>query len=329
MRPLSDAPPAAIPQPGQGRRSFMYLLLSAAIYLGVLLYVDRGTGILSRLAGLSGPLALCATLVMISFGLRYQRWRGALRSQEHGHTPWWNGLRAYLTGFAFTASPGKAGELLRIRYFSKMQVPPSAVLANFIYERGLDLLVVTVLGIGAAALVPAFGTLIAVVLVLLCLLCMVTRWQWLQAQLQILAARFRWAPLRRLLDFLLDGARKTGPLLRLPTLLPGIAWGTLAWILTAVAFAYLCSTLGLSLRWYHALGIYPVAMLAGAVSFVPGGVGTTEAAIVLMLAALGVGMDVALAAAVGIRLISMWMAVMIGMLAVLSFELSRAWTRQP
>lgn len=329
MRPLSDAPPAVPSQSGQGRQSFVYLLLIAAIYLGVLLYVDRGTGVLTRLAGLSGPLAVCGILVMISFGLRYQRWRGALRSQGQGHTSWWNGLRAYLAGFAFTASPGKAGELLRIRYFSKMQVPPTAVLATFIYERSLDLLVVTLLSIGAAALVPAFGTLVAIVVVLLCSLCLITRWRWLQAKLQIPASRFPWPPARRLLNFLLDGAHRTGPLLRLPTLLPGIAWGTLAWILTTGAFAYLCSALGLSLQWHYAIGIYPLAMLAGAVSFVPGGVGTTEVAIMLMLAALGVGMDVALAAAVGIRLISMWMAVMIGMLAVLSLEMSNAWTKHP
>lgn len=62
-------------------------------------------------------------------------------------------------------------------------------------------------------------------------------------------------------------------------------------------------------------------MLIGALSFVPGGVGTTEAAIVLMLGATGVPMETALTVAIGIRLVSLWLAVLVGMLAMLALEL--------
>ncbi|MNU03104.1 hypothetical protein D3C72_2470190 [compost metagenome] len=68
-------------------------------------------------------------------------------------------------------------------------------------------------------------------------------------------------------------------------------------------------------------------MLAGAVSFIPGGVGTTEAAIVLMLTTTGASLDAALAVAVGIRLTSLWLAVVVGMLAMTNLELQS--TRSP
>lgn len=320
MRPLHDSPLAPDPDTKR-KRPVAFLLVIGAGYLGLLVYLDRGTGILSRLADLSAPLAVCAVLVLLSFAIRYQRWHTALSAQGHRAFSWWAGLRAYLAGFAFTASPGKAGELLRIRYFGMFQVPPRTVLGTFIYERGLDLLVIVFLGLGAATLIPAFGLLVGVVLGFLLALCLAVAWPWLQATLNSVAARLPGKRVRQLANFLLSGARDAGPLLRLRTLGPGIALGALAWSLTAAAFAYLCHAMGIPLAWQHALGIYPVAMLAGAVSFVPGGVGTTEAAIVVMLGALGTSLDVALAAAVGIRLVSLWMAVAVGMLAMLSLEL--------
>lgn len=320
MRPLHDSSLPSPPDTTQ-KRSLVFLGVVAVGYLALLVTLDRGTGILSRLSELFLPLTVCAALVLLSFAVRYQRWHAALSAQGHPVRPWWIGLRAYLAGFAFTASPGKAGELLRIRYFGRFRVPPRTVLGTFIYERGIDLLIIVVLGLGAATLIPAFGLLVGVVLGFLLVLGLAISWPWLHTLLDSVAARLPGRRVRQLAGFLLGGARDARPLLRPRTLAPGLALGALAWTLTAAAFAYLCHAMGIPLAWQHALGIYPVAMLAGAASFVPGGVGTTEAAIVVMLGALGTSLDIALAAAVGIRLVSLWMAVAVGMLAMLSLEM--------
>ena len=153
-----------------------------------MLFVDRDTHVLSRLAELRVPLALCALMVLGSFLLRYQRWYYMLRTQGH-QVPWREGLRAYIAGFAFTASPGKAGELLRIRYFGDLNVPAHTVLATFIAERALDLLIITLLGVGAAALIPAFGILTTLVAGCLALLYLAGRWPWLLRQNSCLRAR--------------------------------------------------------------------------------------------------------------------------------------------
>jgi hypothetical protein len=54
-------------------------------------------------------------------------------------------LVAYLSGFAFTATPRKVGELIRIKYFSRVGVPANISFGAFIYERALDLIVVLLL----------------------------------------------------------------------------------------------------------------------------------------------------------------------------------------
>ncbi|WP_243380145.1 lysylphosphatidylglycerol synthase transmembrane domain-containing protein [Stenotrophomonas sp. LMG 10879] len=323
MRPLLDQQPVSAIAPPPRWRGLAFLLAISSVYLALLLYVDRDTGVLSRLAELPGSLALCAVLVSGSFAMRYQRWHCLLRVQGY-EVHWGEGLRAYVAGFAFTASPGKAGELLRIRYFGNLNVPPQVVLATFIVERGQDLLVITALGVGVSALIPAFGALAMLVAGSLSVLYLATRWPWLLQKMGAIGDRLPFAWGRRLASFLIAGVSGVSPLLRWSVMLPGLVLGGSAWLLIALAFAALCSVLGMHLSWPQALGIYPVAMLAGAASFVPGGVGTTEAAIVLMLTTVGANMDVAVTAAIGIRLASLWLAIVMGMLAMASLEIRPA-----
>lgn len=301
-------------------RAAAWLAAIAAAYLALLWYIDRDTGLLAQLAGLAQPLLACALLVFASYLVRYQRWRWLLAAQGHPARDWRGGACAYLAGFAFTASPGKAGELLRIRYFGWQGIPASITLSTFIYERALDLLLITVLAAGAAALVPGFGLLVAVIAALLLMLAVLAVWPAAAQLAGLVAQRLPWAPLRRLAHFMVAGACGLRALLQWRVALPAMLHGAVAWGLTAVAFALLCGAVGISLPWPLALGIYPLAMLIGALSFMPGGVGTTEAAIVLMLTATGVSAQTALTVAIGIRLVSLWQAVVIGMLAALLLE---------
>ncbi|WP_258286978.1 lysylphosphatidylglycerol synthase transmembrane domain-containing protein [Stenotrophomonas maltophilia] len=310
---------SATTRPIRRGRALAWLTLVAGIYLLGLWYVDRDKQILTRLQALALPLCGCVALVLASYGFRHLRWHMLLRAQGQP-TGWRAGLLAYLAGFAFTASPGKAGELLRIRYFSRLGVPAQVTLTTFIYERALDLLVITALSLGAAHLIPLFGVLATVVLCLVLALCLVACLSPLQRAAIAVIDRLPGQPVRRLARFLVAGTTPLRPLLRPGLTAASTACGLAAWLLTSAAFAWLCYALGIVLPWQYALAIYPLAMLIGALSFVPGGVGTTEAAIVLMLAASGADLDTALAAAIGIRLASLWLAVAVGMAATVALE---------
>lgn len=319
---MSDCSSPAPVKPVRRGRAGSWVVAIAAVYLAALWYIDRERNILAQLSNLNGTLALCAGLVLVSYAFRYQRWRSALSAQGLRPQGWGLGALAYLAGFAFTASPGKAGELLRIRYFCWQGVPAGATLATFIFERALDLLVITVLAIGAAHLIPAFGVLATIILGVLLILGLLACWPPLARGAHSLIEYLPGSPVRRLGHFLIAGTRALVPLLCWRLLLPSALQGIAAWLLTALAFALLCQAMGISLPWLLMLGIYPLAMLIGALSLVPGGVGTTEAAIVLMLGASGVEVDAALTVAIGIRLVSLWLAVIVGMLAMARLELA-------
>jgi len=85
--------------------------------------------------------------------------------------------------------------------------------------------------------------------------------------------------------------------------------------------------LGYELTASTVVAIYCLSILAGAASFIPGGLGATEAAIVLLLSAAGVGQTDAIPASLISRSLTLWLAVGIGVLAMTKAGLANRSTR--
>jgi glycosyltransferase 2 family protein len=302
------------------RRHALWMILALAAYALLILWFDRKTDGLATLGDILGSLALAAGLVFLSYVFRYQRWRW-LFGAHAAALPWGHGLLAYLAGFALTVSPGKAGELLRIRYFRRFGVPAQRTFDAFVCERSLDLLVVAALGGLAASLSPLFVPVVAIVITIVLALTALARADGLRHRLHRWLGALRWRPLRVALIHSVDATAALRLIGAPRRWLIGMAFGAPAWLLTSLAFLLVCAALGIVLPWPLALGIYPLAMLVGAFSFLPGGIGATEAAIVLMLQGLAVPLELAAAAAIGSRLASLWFAMAVGLLCVAVLEL--------
>jgi uncharacterized protein (TIRG00374 family) len=102
----------------------------------------------------------------------------------------------------------------------------------------------------------------------------------------------------------------------LPMLLYGIALGLVAWGAEGVAFYYIMHVLGSDMTMQTALFIYSFSMLVGAISFLPGGLGGTEATMVALLMLNNIPQPQAVAATVLIRLATLWFAVALGVIAL-------------
>ena len=114
------------------------------VYLMALIWVDSKNQFFDELPKLLSLLPTLLGLSFLSYLVRYLRWYWLL-SRAGNKTNLLSGFLAYLAGFAFTATPGKLGELLRIRYLAPQGVPPWRVLAAFVYERAFDLMAVLLL----------------------------------------------------------------------------------------------------------------------------------------------------------------------------------------
>ncbi|WP_317705864.1 lysylphosphatidylglycerol synthase transmembrane domain-containing protein [Methylomarinovum caldicuralii] len=294
------------------------VVLAAAGYLAFSLWAGWRE-VLAVFRQVEGPgLAVLLGLSLTNYLLRFLRWQLYLTAL--GHRPP-VGLSAliYFAGFALTTTPGKAGEMLRGVFLKARGMPYVSSTAAFVSERLSDVVAVALLALaGVGRLYPPGEPLvkyglaaIAAGLVLLAGAGRLRRWH---DKLQRHPGRLlRFG--RHLLGLVLDTRQCHHPLL-LP---PATGLGLLAWFAEGYAFYLLLHWLGYdAIDLVIACAIYALAMLAGAVSFLPGGIGGAEAAMTLLLLWVGVGQADAVAATLLIRLTTLWFAVALGAVALLA-----------
>jgi uncharacterized protein (TIRG00374 family) len=297
-----------------GKAAIGFLLLTC-FYLGLLLWVDAKNHVLTQLHLLANALPILLAISFLSYLFRYLRWQWLL-SRSGFSMEWRYGLIAYLAGFAFTATPGKVGELIRIRYFTKAGVPANISFGAFIYERALDLITVLFLASLAIGRQDLFVLALSFVIIFLGLIVCISLNTGLLTKLSQFFNRRSWFWLENLILVVRDGLASCRYWLTPLDLTVSLVCGLAAWMLTSYGFMWLLSALGISIQPLEAFTVYPMAMLVGAASMLPGGVGSTELSIVLLLGAYGVAAGVATIAAIGIRFATIWFAVLVGFICI-------------
>jgi len=301
------------------RALILSIALSALAYLGVSLWSGWGDvhAAVARV-GWHGALVMLA-LSALNYGLRFLRWQLYLGRLGFS-IPWAPSLVIYLSGFALTTTPGKAGEAIRGLFLKRYGVGYAQSIGAFVSERLSDLTAVVLLAaVGLSAfpsLAPVVAACAAAVGGLLVLLCH-PRWlKTLYEHLRPTQSRAGRAA-RLLVQSLVNAQDLHRPgLLAASTCLAVAAWGAEAW-----AFHLMLAWLGLSVDSGFASFTYAISMLAGAVSFMPGGLGGAEASMVALLLWAGAAKAPAVAATVLIRVTTLWFAVFIGLGAL--FKLLR------
>jgi uncharacterized protein (TIRG00374 family) len=293
-----------------GKALIGFLLLSI-FYLAMLVWADSKNQILSLLPRLAHAIPVLIGISLCSYCFRYLRWRWLLRRSGHP-VVWGYGFIAYIAGFAFTATPGKVGELIRIRYFTKVGVPQDISFGAFVYERALDLIVVLTLASLAISRKDLLIIAIIFVLIFIALLAIIACNSKLLTHLSTVFKGRSWFRLERIALTLRDGLVSCRSWFIPLDLAVSIGLGLAAWGITSYAFMWLLEDLAISISPLSAFSIYPLAMLAGAASMLPGGVGSTELTIVILLGFYGVAPTTAVLAAVGIRFATIWFSVLAG-----------------
>ncbi|UUZ74617.1 flippase-like domain-containing protein [Polaromonas sp. P1(28)-13] len=295
---MAAAPVARLPV----KQLLLVLGVVATAYAAALLVWGDSPGVsLARLWSWTGLQA--AVLCLLNYALRGLRWR--LWMAHYGRDfGWLQGLRLYLAGYAFTPTPGNVGEAVRGLMLARNPLGTGQSLAIFGAERLADLLCLLLLCLpavgwglthGAVQAAPALlvGLLTAGLLALGLLLryraALLKRFAWLHDAWRCLAVR-------PLLWFALTLA---------------------AWAAQGVAVWLICRDLGVHMALLTAAGFYAVAMVAGALSALPAGLGGTEAVLAGLLVAQSATPAQALTITVLVRLLTLWLAVAIGLMALL------------
>ena len=297
------------------------IAVAAVVYISLLAGIDpqRAIGAILRLSGWWW-LAILG-LSLCNYALRFGRWHGYIR---------WLGNRInaphhaviYIAGFALTTTPGKAGESLRALYLAHRGVPYTHSFAAFFAERFIDMLAIAVLSMLVLVAFANYAAWIVLPLIAMIGLLLAVRQRRL---LNAALARFAdpATKLQKVMHQLVSAWNQAFVLLAHWPLYAGLAAGLVAWGAEGLSLYVTAYALGAHVELATAIGIYAIAVLIGALSFVPGGLGGTEAVMVLLLTLTGVATPDALAITVIVRIATLWFAVAIGVVALASVEYGR------
>lgn len=295
-------------------RTFLVVAATAVIYV-VGAAIIGWDDLRDQLGAFPGHLLVpLAGLSLGNYLLRFLRWEIFLRRLGiRIGLP--SSLILYFSSYLMVITPGKIGEvfkagLLRERFAVPLARGVPIVLAERIYDfLGVLLLAAVGLAFWPGPLVGLTGGLVAA------------------AAVPVLLALFQVRPVRdRLLARLaarpqlarhregLQGATDTlGRLLGPAEAAWAVVLSTAAWACECGGMWLVCSGLGLDVPLGQACFVYAAGTLVGSLSFLPGGLGGTEATIVWLLGRLAVPSATAGAAALIIRIFTLWLAVAVGL----------------
>ena len=302
------------PYPAFSLGPLLPVVALALLGYGLLGIWSQGDQLLPLLRSLWLQIGLGLLLVLLGYAIRYGRWRLLLAAVKQ-HPPMSADARIWMGSYAFTATPGKSGEAVRsllLKQECGVPVPPT--LMALVVERLTDGTAVLLLLVINQPLLLRWQVPLAVPIGI-ALFAVLVGWlvlssPWAKAQLK--AGVKRMLP-RKLANAGGDGLAALRQLLQPGLLLQATVIGALAWSLEGVSLWLLLRGMGID-----AVGIggatiaHTAAGLLGALTLLPGGLGSTEAGTVGLLALQGVGVAAATPATLLIRLMTLWFATALG-----------------
>lgn len=268
-------------------------------------------------AVLTIPALLILSLLGLSlanYALRAGRWH-FVSSELKFPTPSLRNVLYYIAGFSLASTPGKTGEAVRLWLLKRghqIEYVRSAPL--MVTDRVFDAYAVLLLTFVSAAHFSNY------------------HWQIAFIGMIVLAAS---APLLAPAGFygLMQRAARGRPKIErgLQFIKPSMdslamlrSWriygfclgaGLLGWIAECGSLYLLLKYFGADVSFANAIFVFCFSMLVGAVSFLPGGLGSTEATMLVLLSVLGVELSTSVAATAIVRITTFWFAVFIGLVA--------------
>lgn len=286
--------------------------LTALLYLAFVLLADRHAVLVAVERVSPTTLVVIFLLSLLNYLLRFWRWQCYVTTLGH-RLPWRQHFLYYLAGFTLTVTPGKTGEAVRSVYLYPHGVPYNQSLAALLVERLLDVLAMSLLALLILLTRPDYAWLVMVAWgSTLGLGWFVTR-PWLPARLRSWGQGRRFGHQLDRLGRMLEAAMV---LLKSRLFLFGLALGMLAWGLEGASLYLIAREVGVPIPFAAGIGIYAIAVLAGALSFLPGGLGGTEAVMGVLLVAFGADSAAAVAITLLCRIATLWFAVALGGMAV-------------
>ncbi|MGI9290080.1 MAG: lysylphosphatidylglycerol synthase transmembrane domain-containing protein [Gammaproteobacteria bacterium] len=306
------------------RQFVIWLAISIAIYgivLAAMEDVGRMTASLASL-GLAGWVVVIS-LSSLNIALRFLRWQYYLVSLGHKISRL-RSLQCFIAGFAFTITPAKAGEAVRSLYLKNDGIPYTNSLAALFVERLTDLLAVVLMALAAAYSFADYRWLVWLAGGMTLAILPLIHSKLMRHILTTLSERFADNRLGGLIQKLVNLIDSSATLLRSGPLYGGMILSLIACFSVCMMMYVALNMLGSDISLPLAVGIYATGILVGALSFLPGGIGSAEAVMIGLLILAGTDLATATAVTLICRIAALWYSIALGFGIVLRLETTSA-----
>jgi len=222
----------------------------------------------------------------------------------------------YVAGFALSITPAKLGELLRIQILrDKSGIQRTQTTPLIFIEKFYDLLGAVIISSIGILYFPQIGIIVLGGLILTIFIFILFSSKITFDKSIIIFSKFKFTknfiePLSKSHE-ILKSSTKT----RIFTF--SIALSVLYWLAISIAVFFILESLSIdSLGFAEIASTYASSLFLGALSFLPGGLGITEASFAGLLNIQGISLSMAIVAVIIVRLFTLWLGVAIGFIAL-------------
>ena len=300
------------------KKILLSLALGGLFYLAFTIYADFND-VISAFEKFNWWLLFpLLFLSLVNYLVRFYKWDYYLALLKI-HINKIDSLSIFLAGLIMTVTPGKMGELLKSYLTKEVTGTPISKTAPIIFvERITDFLALLIISIiGAYVFNYGRSIIIGVSLFLFGVLIIVSNKNIAISFLKLLGQnKFLLKHLQKV-----HNAYETSYILLRPVpLLKMTIVSIISWLAECLGYYLILLNFGIENSFLWAAFSYAFATIVGAISMLPGGLGVTEGSLTFMLIRIGKSKEVAVASTFLIRVVTLWFAVLVGILSVIFYQ---------
>ena len=262
-----------------------------------------------------GYLPIILGLVSFSWLILFSRWHVLLKNSNI-NVPRKKSFLIFLSGASLSITPGHIGEIIKSQLLKNLYNVPRTKTAPIVFiEKFYDLIgaiVASMIGIwffeiNSLVILAAFGFLASIFVVISIqsffkkIINKICKINFLNKYENVFLESY--TILRN------SSQGKTG--------IVSIVLSILFWFVTGIAVYFVLLGLDIDgINFLNAISIYSLSVIAGALTFIPGGVGVIEGSLGGLLSLQGIELSVAIAVGVIIRFFTLWYTVIVGFFAL-------------
>jgi len=294
------------------------IAISGALYLGLSIYADynKVIGSLEKF-----PWLLLPVLLLLSFSnyiMRFIKWHYYLNLLKI-KIKVMDSFSVFTSGLIMSVTPGKMGELLKsylVKQITGVSISRTApiIFAERITDF-LSLVLIAVLGSFSYHVGEAVSISVAVFFILLVVL--IGQRSWMFALFR-LTGRLKFV--NKHIEKVLHAYESAYEMLKIGPVLKMIVVSLCSWFFECFGYFIILRNFHIDVDMLWASFSYAFGTIVGAITMLPGGLGATEFSLTSMILSKGADKNVAVASTFLIRIVTLWFAVLVGIISVALYQ---------